>query len=37
MVINSIDILIEKRNIFIAKRDYDITKYIIDIIDNEFK
>jgi len=34
---NSISILIEKKNIFIAKSNYDITKNILDIINNEIK
>ena len=29
---NSIEILIEKKNIFIAKSNYDITQSIIDVI-----
>jgi Skp family chaperone for outer membrane proteins len=36
----SIDILIEKKNIFIAKKNYDITSDVINIINkniNEFK
>jgi Skp family chaperone for outer membrane proteins len=33
----SIDILLDKKNIFIAKVDYDITQKIIDIIDKEIK
>lgn len=34
---NSIDILIEKKNIFIAKSNYDITKDILEIINKEIK
>ena len=34
---NSIDILIEKKNIFIAKSNYDITNDVLDIINNEIK
>ena len=34
---NSISILIEKKNIFIAKSNYDITKNILEIINNEVK
>ena len=34
---NSISILIEKKNIFIAKSNYDITKNILKIINNEIK
>ena len=37
---NSIDILFEKKNIFIAKSNYDITKIVIDNINKnitEFK
>jgi outer membrane protein len=34
---NSISILIEKKNIFIAKSNYDITKNILEIINNEIK
>tara|TARA_B100001173_G_C15853505_1_gene489840 strand:- start:271 stop:798 length:528 start_codon:yes stop_codon:yes gene_type:complete len=34
---NSIEILIEKKNIFIAKSNYDITKEIIDIININIK
>ena len=34
---NSISILIEKKNIFIAKSNYDITQNILEIINNEVK
>ena len=34
---NSIEILIEKKNIFIAKSNYDITKIIIENINNNIK
>ena len=34
---NSIDILIEKKNIFIAKSNYDITENILEIINKEIK
>ena len=34
---NSISILMEKKNIFIAKSNYDITKNILEIINNEIK
>ena len=34
---NSIDIVIDKKNIFIAKTDKDITKDILDIINREIK
>ena len=34
---NSISILIEKKNIFIAKSNYDITKNILEIINKEIK
>ena len=34
---NLIDIIIDKKNIFIARSDYDITTDIINLIDNEFK
>ena len=33
----SIDILLDKKNIFIAKSNHDITQNIIDIIDKEIK
>ena len=34
---NSISILMEKKNIFIAKSNYDITQNILEIINNEVK
>ena len=34
---NSIDIVIDKKNIFIAKTDKDITKDILEIINSELK
>ena len=34
---NSIDIVIDKKNIFIAKTDKDITKDILEIINREIK
>jgi len=34
---NSIGILIEKKSIFISKPNYDITKNIIEIINNELE
>ena len=34
---NSISILIDKKNIFIADKNYDITKNLVDIINNNFK
>ena len=34
---NSIDIVIDKKNIFIAKTDKDITKDILEIINKEIK
>ena len=34
---NSISILIDKKNIFIADKNYDITKNLIDLIDTNFK
>jgi Skp family chaperone for outer membrane proteins len=34
---NSIYILIDKKNIFIAKKEYDITNNIIELIDNKIK
>jgi Skp family chaperone for outer membrane proteins len=34
---NSIVILIEKKNIFIAKSNYDITESILEIINKEIK
>jgi len=37
MVDNSIYILMEKKNIFIASKDYDITNNLIELIDNQIK
>jgi Skp family chaperone for outer membrane proteins len=37
MVDNSIYILIEKKNVFIASKDYDITNNLIELIDNQIK
>ena len=34
---NSISILIDKKNIFIADKNYDITKNLIDLINNNLK
>ena len=34
---NSISILIDKKNIFIADKNFDITKNLIDLIDTNFK
>jgi len=34
---NSIGILIEKKNIFIAKSNYDITKNVLEKINNQIK
>jgi Skp family chaperone for outer membrane proteins len=34
---NSIDILLEKKNIFIAKSNYDITQVVIDSINKNIK
>ena len=34
---NSISILIDKKNIFIADKNFDITKNLIDLIDNNFQ
>ena len=34
---NSIYMLIDKKNVFIASQDYDITDNLIELIDNEFK
>jgi Skp family chaperone for outer membrane proteins len=33
----SIDILLDKKNIFIAKENFDITQKIIDLINKEIK
>ena len=37
MADNSIDILIDKKNVFIASKDYDITNNLIELIDNQIK
>jgi len=37
MTVNSIYILMDKKNIFIAKNDYDITQKLIKLIDNQIK
>jgi Skp family chaperone for outer membrane proteins len=37
MADNSIYILIDKKNIFIASKDYDITNNLIELIDNQIK
>jgi len=37
MTDNSIYMLIDKKNVFIASQDYDITDNLIELIDNEFK
>mgnify|MGYP005991809209 FL=1 len=34
---NSIYMLIDKKNVFIASKDYDITNNLIELIDNEIK
>ena len=34
---NSIYLLIDKKNVFIANKDYDITKKLIELIDNQIK
>ena len=34
---NSIDIVIDKKHIFIAKSDHDITKDILEIVNNKIK
>ena len=34
---NSIYILMDKKNVFIANKDYDITKKLIELIDNQIK
>ena len=34
---NSIDIVIDKKNIFIAKSENDITKDILEIVNNKIK
>jgi len=37
MADNSIYMLIDKKNVFIASRDYDITENLIELIDNQIK
>ena len=37
MADNSIDILLDKKNVFIANKDYDITNFLIELIDNQIK
>ena len=37
MAENSIYILMDKKNVFIANKNYDITKKLIDLIDNQIK
>ena len=37
MADNSIYILLDKKNIFIASKDYDITNNLIELIDNQIK
>ena len=37
MADNSIYILIDKKNVFIASTEYDITNNLIDLIDNQIK
>ena len=37
MTDNSIYMLIDKKNVFIASKDYDITKNLIELIDNQIK
>ena len=37
MTDNSIYMLIDKKNVFIAKKDYDITNNLIELIDNQIK
>ena len=34
---NSIYMVIDKKNIFIASKDYDITNNLIELIDNQIK
>ena len=34
---NSIHILIDKKNVFIANNEYDITNNLIELIDNQIK
>ena len=37
MADNSIYMLIDKKNVFIASKEYDITKSLIELIDNQIK
>ena len=37
MAENSIYMLIDKKNVFIANKNYDITKNLIELIDNQIK
>jgi len=37
MADNSINILLDKKNIFIANNDYDITNFLIELVDNQIK
>ena len=37
MADNSIYMLIDKKNVFIASKEYDITNYLIELIDNQIK
>ena len=37
MTENSIYMLIDKKNVFIASQEYDITKNLIELIDNQIK
>ena len=37
MADNSIYMLIDKKNVFIASKDYDITNKLIELIDNQIK
>ena len=37
MMENSIYMLIDKKNVFIASKDYDITNNLIELIDNQIK
>ena len=37
MAVNSINVIIDKKNIFIAKSEHDITKDILELINKEVK
>ncbi|WP_435087296.1 hypothetical protein [Candidatus Pelagibacter bacterium nBUS_29] len=37
MADNSIYMLMDKKNVFIASKDYDITENLIELIDNQIK